>query len=94
MAGPHIVPQALVLMMLGVALVYATAQFLKRYEWNEKTLHHKFSLSAGALTFLIVLAPLQEFDRSRPDNPQGMLLVGIVALVLLVLLRRKLKRLS
>ena len=93
-AGPHVVPEALALMLMGVALVLMVAGFLKRYEWNERTLHHKFSLSAGALTFLIVLTPLQEFDRSRPDNPQGMLLVGIVTLILLLLLRRKLKHLS
>ena len=94
MAGPQIVPQALVLMLLGVVLVFAVAGFLKRYEWNERTLYHKFSLSGGALAFLIVLTPLQEFDKSRPDNPQGMLIVGIVALILLVLLRRKLKYFS
>jgi hypothetical protein len=94
MVGPHIVPGAAALMLLGTGLVFAVAGFLKRYEWNARTLYHKFSLSAGALTFLIVLTPLQEFDKSRSDNPQGMLIVGIVALILLVLLRRKLKHLS
>ena len=94
MAGSHIIPQAPALMLLGVALVSTVGWFLRRYAWSGKTLYHKFSLSAGALTFLIVLTPLQELDKSRPDNPQGMLIVGIIALVLLILLGRKIRKRS
>ena len=92
MAGPYLVPEPLVLMSLGAVLVSATFGFLKRYEWDDRTLYHKFALIAGAVAFLIALTPLQELDRSRPDNPQGMLIVGIAALVLLLLLRRKLRK--
>jgi len=92
MAGPYSIPQPLVLMALGAALILVICNFLKRYEWNNRTLYRKFALAAGALAFLVMLTPLQEFDRARPDDPRGMLIVGIVALVLLLLLRRKLRR--
>jgi len=91
MVGPHIIPQPPILMALGAVLIIAIFRFLKSYEWNERTLYHKFALSSGAVVFLIVLTPLQEFDRNRLDNPQGMMIVGIIALVLLLLLRRKLQ---
>lgn len=87
--GPHTVPEPIALMLLGVALVFTIGSFLKRYRWNEETLYHKFALTAGAVGFLIALTPLQEFDKSRPDNPQGMLIVGITASILLLLLARK-----
>ena len=77
-------------MSLGAVLVSVAFSFLKRHEWDDRTLYRKFSLIAGAVAFLIALTPLQELDRGRPDNPQGMLIVGIAALILLLLLRRKL----
>jgi hypothetical protein len=48
-------------------------------------------LTAGAVAFLIVLTPIQEFDNSRLDNTQGMLLVGITAVIMLLILRKRLK---
>ncbi len=92
MAGPYLVPQPLALMILGTALVYLAASFLRRYRWSSETLYHKFALTAGAVGFLIALTPLQELDSTRPDDPRGMLIVGIVALSMLLLLARKLKR--
>ena len=91
MAGPYLVPQPPAL-VLGIILVYAMARFLGRYTWNNKTLYHKFALAAGALSFLIALTPIQEFDTSRMDNPRGMLIVGIAAIIMLLLLARKLKK--
>jgi hypothetical protein len=44
-----------------------------------------------ALFFFIFLTPFQELDKNRPDNTQGMFLVGIAALILLLLVRKKLK---
>jgi uncharacterized membrane protein len=78
-------------MTIGVVLVLIVFSFIKRFDWNEKTSYHKFSLVAGALAFLIMLAPLQELDKSRPDNTQGMLIVGIIALLLLFYLRKELR---
>ncbi len=57
--------------------------------WGEP---HQLALAAGGLGFFILLAPLQELDKARPDNPGGMALVALVALVLLVLLWRRVKR--
>jgi len=91
MAGPYLIPQPPALIVLGIILVYAMARFLGRYAWNNKTLYHKFALVAGALGFLIALTPIQEFDASRMDNPRGMLVVGVIALILLMLLARKLR---
>ena len=78
-------------MLLGIALVFTIFGFLKRNEWNERTLYHKFAVAAGALGFFVTIAPLQELDRNRPDNTEGMLVVGIVTLVMLILLRKRLK---
>lgn len=92
MAGPFLISQPPALMVLGFLLVYAMAKFLKMYKWNKETLYHKFSLTAGALGFLIVLAPLQELDASRPDDPRGMTIVGIVSLILLLLLAKRIQK--
>jgi len=92
MVGPYAVGQPPILMVMGIALVSALFFFLRRYKWGEATLYHKFSLTAGAVAFLIALTPFQELDKSRPDNTQGMLIIGIIALVMLLLLRRKMRR--
>ena len=91
MAGPYIISQPIVLMATGCALVLAIFGLIKRFDWNERTLYHKFSMVAGALAFLIMLAPLQELDRSRPDDTRGMLIVGIIALLMLFCLRKRLR---
>jgi hypothetical protein len=91
MVGPYIVSQPIVLIATGVVFVLAIFSLIRRFDWNEKTLYHKFSFIAGALAFLIMLTPLQELDKSRPDNTQGMLIVGIIALLLLFYLRKKLR---
>jgi peptidoglycan/LPS O-acetylase OafA/YrhL len=90
-AGPNIIGHPLVLMLLGIVFVLALFGFLKRYEWTERRLYHKFAFAAGALGFFITLTPLQQLDKSRVDNTQGMLLVGIAATIMLLLLRKKLK---
>jgi FtsH-binding integral membrane protein len=90
-AGPTVIGSPAVLMLLGIALVFAIFCLLKRYEWDERRLYHKFALAAGALGFFIAIAPLQELDKSRLDNTQGMLFVGIAAAILLILVRKKLK---
>jgi hypothetical protein len=48
-----------------------------------QTDRHRLALAGGAMMFLVLLAPLQELDASRADNPAGMTLVGISALVFL-----------
>ena len=91
MAGPYIIGQPVILMTIGFVLVLATFSLIKRFDWNERTLYHKFTLVAGALAFLIMLTPLQELDKSRLDNTRGMLIVGIIALFMLFYLRKRLR---
>ena len=91
-AGPNIIGNPFILMIVGLGLIYLMFRFLSQYYWNKDTLYQKFALVAGAIFFLIVLTPLQELDTNRTDNPQGMLIVGIIALILLGLLRKKLKQ--
>jgi hypothetical protein len=52
----------------------------------------RLALAAGALSFFILLAPLQEMDQTRLDNPSGMALVGLVAMLGLVILWRRVRR--
>jgi hypothetical protein len=46
----------------------------------------------GALTFFILFAPLQEFDKARPDNTTGMTLVGLAFIIGLIWLHRRIER--
>jgi hypothetical protein len=55
---------------------------------------HAWAMASGALTFFILLSPLVEFDRTRPDNTSGMALVGLATMGLLVWTWRRLRRAS
>ncbi len=90
-AGPNLISSPAVLVLLGIALVFAIFSLLRRYRWDEGRLYHKFALATGALGFLITLTPLQELDKSRLDNTQGMIVVGIAATIMLILVRKRLK---
>lgn len=59
MAGPYMINQPLFLMTLGLILILAVFNFIRRFSWNESTLFNKFALAAGAIGFLIALTPLQ-----------------------------------
>lgn len=89
--GPKIVNNPLLLLFAGLGIICLLFCFLKRYDWNKDTLYQKFSLVAGALIFLVILTPFQEFDTTRIDNPHGMLLIGLVTTILLLLFNKKLK---
>jgi hypothetical protein len=52
--------------------------------WDDRA---RFAMAAGALSFFILLAPLTENDPSRLDNPAGMTLVALGALIGLIMLR-------
>ena len=81
---PHLTESPLfppIVMFLGVSLVFGVTRFLREYNWRQANDLHKFGLAAGALTPLIVFAPLQELDKTRTDNPAGMSLVGLAFLI-------------
>lgn len=90
-AGPHLTGQPIIVMLSGMGIIVLVFGFLRRFNWNETTLHHKFSLIAGAVSFFAGLALLQELDTSRLDNTQGMALIGIAAIILLIVLGRNLQ---
>ncbi|MCS7364240.1 MAG: hypothetical protein NDF54_02225 [archaeon GB-1867-035] len=81
-----------IVIFLGLLLIFGVLGFIRRYNWREATDLHKFALVAGILLPFIAIAPLQEFDPNRTDNPVGMSFVGLISLVLLILLGWKVKK--
>jgi hypothetical protein len=79
------------LAVVGLAfLVFWGARRMSQHgAWSDE---HHLALVSGALGFFVLLAPLQELDRTRPDNTAGMALVGLVTLLLLVWLWFKVRR--
>jgi len=88
---PNLLPP-LGIMLLGGFLVFGFARFLKRLKLKGCNDLHQFALISGGLAFFIFLAPLQELDKTRIDNPWGMGLVGLAFLVGLLLLGWRIKQ--
>ncbi len=76
--------------ILGILAFILPYRYFRRFNWKNDI--HKLALISGALSFLIFLAPLQEMDKTRPDNPMGMTLVGIAYAVFLLYLKQRVKR--
>ena len=79
---------------IGIGLVAGTGWLVIRmsgngFSWTEI---HQLMLGAGPLTLVILVAPLQELDPTRTDNPAGMAWVGLGALIILVWLWLVVKR--
>jgi len=91
-ASPYIIPQPVATMLLGILLVAVVQWLLTRLHRRGLSSMHQLALVAGALSFLIALAPLQELDKSRADNPTGMTLVALAFAVFLFWLARRVKR--
>jgi hypothetical protein len=68
-------------MILGVLLVFNIIHFLRQYDWRRANDLHKFCLAVGTLIPFVIIAPLQELDQTRTDNPTGMGLVGLAFLI-------------
>lgn len=74
-------------------LVGATLWLLRRMSWGTGwRAGRRLALAAGALSFLILLAPLQQMDAKRPDNTSGMALVGLAAAGFIFWMSRRLRR--
>lgn len=83
---PHIILSPFVTVFIGIGLVALVAWLVMRMSgngaaWAEM---HRLALAAGPLSLFILIAPLQEFDATRTDNPAGMTLVGLAALIFLL----------
>ena len=80
-----------ILSLLGISLNLLYIRFLKGFKWTESTDMHRLSLIAGSISVIIMLAFLQELDKTRLDNTSGMALVGLIAITLLLILGLKIK---
>jgi len=79
--SPNIFKVPILVMMLGVLLILALARFITAFNWAGDKGLHRFSFVSGALGWFVLLAPLQEMDPTRTDNPARMTLVGLLFLV-------------
>ena len=76
----------LALLALLVGFSWASIALAKRLESGAvfDSPRHVLALASGVLTFLILIAPLQEMDKSRADNTAGMAVVGAAAALFLL----------
>jgi len=87
-AGPHFIASPIIVMLLAIILVFTVAKYLARFDWtNPESALNRLAVVAGGLSFLIILAFLQESNPSA----KGMLLVGLAAVIGILLLKRKIK---
>lgn len=86
------VPAALALLVIP-SLSWIALKTVRRASgegaWTDR---ERLALVSGSLTFFILLAPLSEHDPSRADNPAGMTLVALGALVFLLWLNIRVRR--
>jgi hypothetical protein len=87
-SGLHPLAVILLLVVVPVAAGYLALLLWRCTTWTER---HQLALAAGVLGFFILLAPIREFAPNQPDNPRGMLAVGIAAVVFLVWLARRVR---
>jgi len=90
--GPFLIPFPIILMLTVLVFVSLVGMLLADLSSKGLDDLQQFALAAGALGFLIVLAPLQELDKTRADNPAGMGIVGVAFLLLLALLGHRIGR--
>jgi len=85
-AGPHIINSPIIIMLLGMVLVFGPIKLLMSFN-REGPLpaSSRLAVIAGALSFLIVLAFLEEFQAF------GMAFVGLGAIVGILLLKLRMK---
>jgi hypothetical protein len=83
------VPVGITLVLEGgwAVLMFTLVRRASGYgEWTDRG---RLALVSGALTFLVLLAPISELDATRSDNTTGMAVVGLVTLAFLFWLHRK-----
>jgi hypothetical protein len=91
---PHTPVPPLVTMLLVLSLAALAGGLVRRASrLNPQALERQqWALVFGALGFFILIAPIQEFDASRPDNTSGMTLVGFTTLLFLIWLGRRISK--
>jgi hypothetical protein len=86
-AGPAFIDSPIIIMLLGLALILGLQKIYSRYDWSSpSSALSRFAAVAGALSFMVCLAFILEFQYT------GMSLVGIATMVGLWLLKRRIRR--
>lgn len=92
-SSPYIFNHPVIILSLGIILVFGMLKYMGRFDWKgSNSYQSRLAVVAGALSFLIFLAFIQELDHMRVDNTTGMGVVGLVSAVALLLLRNRLKK--
>jgi hypothetical protein len=87
-SGPYIISNPIIIMLFGTVFILWAAWYVNRFEWKHpQSAMNRLSIASGGLAFMIFLAFLMEFR-----GITGMSVVSLSAVVLLLLLRRKIKR--
>jgi hypothetical protein len=73
---------------LPVVTVWLVRKMSHSGAWNDE---HRLALASGVLMFLVLIAPLQEFDMARLDNTTGMTMVGLATFCFLIWLRKRVR---
>ncbi len=82
---PNVQPYPQVVMGLGILHFLFLLKLLSRYSWRTMPPHCIYALASGPVTLLVALTPIHELSAAtRPDNPQGMLIVGAASTLLLI----------
>ena len=84
---PYFGIHPVITIMIGIGLFVMLCYYLSGFNWKNDT--YKLSVISGVLTFLIVIAILQEIVGVGPDNPAGMSIVGLAYTAFLFYLKRK-----
>jgi len=87
-AGPYFIAIPFVLMLIGGGAAFIFWRIYARWGASGLSDRQKFGVASGLLALWIALTPIQERNLSNPDNPAGMIYVGLAFLVYLVLLGR------
>ncbi|MFC1879003.1 hypothetical protein ACFLZW_03735 [Chloroflexota bacterium] len=92
---PNLNFPVVITILFTLLLVVLAARWIGKqaqsHDWGDK---HRLALACGALGFFILLAPLQELDKTRLDNTGGMALTGFLALLFLIWLWRRVRNTS
>lgn len=86
---------ALITLIIGVILAIGTAWLILGMSGNGAAWGdtHRLALMAGPLSLLILVSPIHEFVAEITDNSTGMTLVGVAALVFILWLFRRVRKL-
>jgi hypothetical protein len=79
-AVPAAVTMAMVAWLL-TGFLLGLRELASCFSW---TTVNQWALASGALSFFVLFSQFMELDRSRPDDPRGMRIVGLVMAALLL----------